>query len=66
MKWTIAVARQKTTGNHRTEQQYTNIISVKQFLQTDKTVQVKLLSVKYAFQDLQISNPPTSHNTAFK
>jgi hypothetical protein len=53
-------------GHHRTEQKNTNIISVKQFLQTDKTVHVMLVSVKFALQDLQISNPPTSHNTAFK
>jgi hypothetical protein len=46
-------------GNHRTEQQNTNIISVKQLLQTDKTVHVMLVSVKFAVQDLQISNPPT-------
>lgn len=56
----------KTTGNHRTEQQNTNIISVKQFLTTEKTVHVMLVSVKYTMQDLQISNPLTSHYTAFK
>jgi len=53
-------------GHHRDEQQNTNSISVKQFLQTDKTVHATLVSVKFSLQDLQISNPFTSHNTAFK
>jgi hypothetical protein len=38
-------------GNRRNEQQNTKI-SVKQFPQTDKTMHIMLVSVKFAMQDL--------------